>query len=153
VTELSTDFIDLLSDLVDAEVDFLVVGGYAVAFYGHARATKDLDIFVRADPENAERLFQDLVAFGAPLGQFKVKKEDFSNYGGILQLGIAPQRIDIINQITGVTFEEALKDSKEFDIDGRTIHVIGLDALIKNKLAAGRDQDLVDAKVLSRKRE
>ena len=153
MTELTTDFIDLLTALVDAEVDFVVVGGYAVAFYGHPRATKDLDIFVRSDPANAKKLYKALAVFGAPLDEFAVTEEDFSDYGGILQLGVPPQRIDIINRITGVIYEEAIMDAGVFDLEGRAIRIIGLDALLKNKLAAGRDQDLLDAKLLSRNRE
>ncbi|MEJ7623475.1 MAG: nucleotidyltransferase [Pyrinomonadaceae bacterium] len=152
MTELTTDFIDLLTALVDAGVDFMVVGGYAVAFYGHPRATKDLDVFVRATPANAKKLYQALAAFGAPLNEFKVAEEDFSDYGGILQLGVPPQRIDIINRISGVTYDEAVENAGVFELEGRAIRIIGLDALTKNKLAAGRDQDLVDAKLLTRDR-
>ena len=152
MTELTKDFIDLLTALVDADVDFVVVGGYAVAFYGHPRATKDLDVFVRANPANAKKLYKALAVFGAPLHEFEVAEEDFSDYGGILQLGVPPQRIDIINRITGVNYEEAIQDAGVFDVEGRAIRIISLDALVKNKLAAGRDQDLLDAKSLSRVR-
>lgn len=148
MTELSTDFVDLLTALVDSEVDFVVIGGYAVAFYGHPRATKDIDIFVRADSANAKKLYRALALFGAPLDEFEVAEEDFSDYAGVLQLGIPPQRIDIINRISGVTYDEAVKVTGIFDLEGRTIPIIGRDALVKNKLAAGRDHDLLDAKLL-----
>jgi predicted nucleotidyltransferase len=148
MTELTPDFVDLLTALLNADVEFVVVGGYAVSFYGHARATKDIDVLVRANPANAKKLYKALAEFGAPLHAFEVAEEDFSDYEGILQLGIPPQRIDIINRITGVTYEEAIKDAGVFDLEGLAIKIIGLDALIKNKLAAGRDQDLMDAKSL-----
>lgn len=83
MTGITTDFIDLLCCLVDSEVDFLVVGGYAVAYYGYPRATKDIDIFVRADHENAAKLYKALAEFGAPLTEFDVVEEDFSGYGGV----------------------------------------------------------------------
>lgn len=153
MTGLTTDFIDLLCCLVDGEVDFLVVGGYAVAYYGYPRATKDIDIFVRADHENAAKLYKALAEFGAPLTEFDVVEEDFSDYGGVLQLGVPPQRIDILNRISGVTYTEATVGAKLFKVLGRDICIIGIEALIKNKLAAGRDQDLVDAKKLKQFRK
>jgi len=153
MTELTPDFVDLLLALADNEVDFVIVGGYAVAFHGHSRATKDIDIFVRASSDNAKKLYRSLAIFGAPLDQFDVAENDFIDYGGVLQLGMPPQRIDIINRITGVTYDEACIDSEAFELNGRTIRIIGLTALLKNKLATGRDQDLLDAKMLSRNRK
>ena len=109
---------------------------------------KNIDIFVRADHENAAKLYKALVEFGAPLTEVDVVEEDFSDYGGVLQLGVAPQRIDILNRISGVTYVEAEAGAEQFKVLGRDVRVIGIEALIKNKLAAGRDQDLVDAKKL-----
>ena len=152
MTELTPDFVDLLLALADNEVDFVIVGGYAVAFHGHPRATKDLDVLVRANPVNAKKLYRALAVFGAPLDQFEIAENDFIDYGGVLQLGMPPQRIDIINRITGVTYDEAIEDMESFDLEGRSIRIIGLGALVKNKLAVGRDQDLLDAKLLSRNR-
>jgi len=153
MTDLSTDFIDLLTALADTDVEFVIVGGYAVAFYGYVRATKDLDIFVRSDPANAKKLYRALAAFGAPLQAFEVTEEDFSDYGGVLQLGVPPHRIDIINRITGVAYDEAVEGAGVFDLDGREIQIISYDALVRNKLATGRDQDLLDVKILSRNRQ
>jgi hypothetical protein len=147
--ELVQDFQDLLIELADAEAEFVVVGGYAVAYHGHVRATKDLDILVRANPENAQRVYRALAEFGAPLQNFDVKVEDFSTYAGVLQIGLPPRRIDIINRASGITFDEACSEGQAFELEGRRVPVIGLRALIKNKRAAGRDQDLVDSKVLS----
>lgn len=146
--ELTEDFKDLLIELADAGADFVVVGGYAVAFHGHVRATKDLDVLVRPDPENARRVYRALAEFGAPLENFEVTVDDFANYSGVLQIGLPPRRIDIIKKASGITFDEARDEGLHFDLEGRRIPIIGLQALIKNKLAAGRDQDLVDVKAL-----
>jgi hypothetical protein len=149
--ELFDDFRDLLIELHDAGAKFVVLGGYAVAFDGHPRETKDLDVLVQADPENARRVYAALAAFGAPLASFEVGAEDFSSYNGILQLGVAPRRIDIINRADGITFAEAVADGETFEVQGRAIPVIGRSALIKNKRAAGRDQDVADVKALESK--
>ncbi|MBX3184844.1 MAG: nucleotidyltransferase [Polyangiaceae bacterium] len=151
MVELNDDFRDLLVELHDAGARFVIVGGYAVAFHGHTRATKDLDILVQADPSNAERVYAALAAFGAPLAAFEVNVDDFSSYDGVLQIGVPPQRIDIINRADGITFDEAIAEGSTLNIDGRTIPVIGLAALIKNKRASARPQDLVDVDALQGK--
>src|SRR4029079_18104484 len=116
-------------------------GGHAVAFHGHVRATKDLDVLVRAEPQNASRVYRALAAFGAPLQAFEVGEADFATYDGVLQIGLPPRRIDILNRASGITFDEALADAEQFDLEGRRIPIIGLSALLKNKRAAGRPQD------------
>ncbi|HMJ10529.1 MAG TPA: nucleotidyltransferase [Polyangiaceae bacterium] len=148
--ELPDDFRDLLHALCDAEADFVVVGGHAVAFHGHPRATKDLDVLVRADGENATRVYRALAAFGAPLSAFEVAEADFATYDGVLQMGVPPLRIDILNRADGITFDEAIADGANFELDGRPIPVIGRAALLKNKRAAGREQDVADVKALER---
>ena len=148
--ELFEEFRDLLIELHDAGAAFVVLGGHAVAFHGHPRATKDLDVLVRADADNARRVYAALAAFGAPLSSFEVSVEDFSSYDGVLQIGVAPRRIDIINRADGITFADAIEDGETFELDGRPIPVIGRAALLKNKRAAGRDQDLVDVRALER---
>jgi hypothetical protein len=146
--ELYDDFRDILVELHEAKARFVVVGGHAVAFHGHPRATKDLDVLVHADPDNARRVYAALAAFGAPLAAFEVNVDDFSTYDGILQLGVPPRRIDIINSAEGITFAEAIADGQTFEVDGRAIPVIGRAALIKNKRAVGREQDIADVKAL-----
>lgn len=147
--ELPADFRDLLVALCDAGADFVVVGGYAVAYHGHPRATKDIDILVRPDPANAERVYSGLAAFGAPLDAFDVSAEDFTDYEGVLQIGVPPSRIDLINRATGIGFDEALEDAGSFEVDGRTVRVIGLAALLRNKRTVGRAQDLADVEALT----
>ena len=148
MTELPDDFRDLLVALHDAGADFVVLGGYAVAFHGHPRATKDLDVLVRADAANASRVYRALAAFGAPLANFEVAEGDFATYDGVLQIGLPPRRIDILNRATGIRFEDAVASGDALDIEGRKIPFIGLDALLRNKRAAGREQDLADVKAL-----
>lgn len=146
--ELFDDFQELLVELHKAQARFVVLGGHAVAFHGHPRATKDLDVLVEASEDNAKRVYAALAAFGAPLAAFEVGVEDFASYDGVLQLGVPPRRIDIINRADGITFAEAIADGETFPIDGRDIPVIGRAALIKNKRAAGRPQDVADVKAL-----
>ncbi len=148
--ELPDDFRDLLVALSDAGAEFVVLGGHAVAFYGHPRATKDLDVLVRADAANAKRVYSALAAFGAPLCAFEVGEADFATYDGVLQMGVPPVRIDILNRADGITYDEAVADGAQFELDGRVIPVIGRAALLKNKRAAGREQDLADVKALER---
>jgi hypothetical protein len=150
VIELPDDFRDFLCELVDAGAEFVVVGGHAVAYHGHVRATKDLDVLVRAAPANAERVYRALAAFGAPLEAFEVSAADFAAYNGVLQMGVPPFRIDVLNRIAGVSFEEATASGEGFELDDRHIPVIGRDALLANKRAAGRPQDLADVAALLR---
>jgi len=149
--ELFDDFRDILVELHNAGARFVVLGGHAVAFHGHPRATKDLDVLVEANAENAKRVYTALAAFGAPLSAFEVSAEDFASYDGVLQLGVPPRRIDIINRADGITFAEAIAAGESFNIEGCNIPVIGRDALIKNKRAAGRPQDVADVKALDNK--
>ncbi len=148
MTDLHDDFRDLLVELADAGADFVVVGGFAVSFHGHVRATKDLDVLVRPTDDNAKRVYAALATFGAPLHAFDVAEGDFADYDGILQIGVAPVRIDVINRIAEVSFDEAVGDGASFIVDGRTIPVIGREALLRNKRAAGRPQDLADVAAL-----
>jgi predicted nucleotidyltransferase len=148
VIELPQDFRDLLVELHDAGAAFVVVGGHAVAFHGHPRATKDLDVLVRSDASNAARVYRALAAFGAPLEAIEVAESDFVTYDGVLQIGLPPRRIDILNRATGITFDEAVAAHESFQLDGRAIPIIGFEALLKNKIATGRDQDRADVKAL-----
>lgn len=149
--DLPDDFRDLLIALHEAGAEFVVLGGHAVAFHGHPRATKDLDVLVRADSSNAARVYCALAAFGAPLQAFEVSEQDFATYDGVLQIGLPPRRIDILNRADGITFDEAIADRASFELDGRQIPVIGLAALLKNKRAANRAQDLADVEALEAK--
>ncbi|HTV80374.1 MAG TPA: nucleotidyltransferase [Steroidobacteraceae bacterium] len=148
--ELPEDFRDLLLELADAGAEFVLVGGHAVAYHGHPRATKDMDVLIRANASNAERVYRALAAFGAPLEAFSIGAADFTTYEGVLQIGLPPRRIDILNHVDGITFDEAIAGGTGFTLDGRRIPVIGYSALLKNKRAAGRPQDLADIAALTR---
>jgi hypothetical protein len=148
VIELPDDFRDLLVELSDAGAAFVVVGGHAVAFHGHVRATKDLDVLVRPDVDNAARVYRALAAFGAPLDTFEVTEADFADYDGVLQIGVPPRRIDLITRATGISFDDAVASGDAFELEGRTIPVIGRAALLRNKRAADRDQDRADVSAL-----
>jgi hypothetical protein len=153
VTELPDDFRDLLVELADAGADFVLVGGHAVAFHGHPRATKDMDVLIRATTGNAERVYRALAAFGAPLSTFEVQAGDFVSYDGVLQIGLPPRRVDILNRADGITFDEAIAEGSSFMLEGRKIPVIGRAALIKNKQASGRAQDIADVEAISPKKD
>jgi len=148
--DLPLDFRDLLVLLADHGAEFVMVGGHAVAFHGHPRATKDLDVLVRATPENAKKVYAALAEFGAPLETFEVSEQDFGTYSGVLQIGVAPLRIDILTSISGVTFDRAIGEGSAFTLGNHKIPVIGLGALIENKRASGREQDRADVAVLQR---
>lgn len=150
--ELPDDFRDLLIELADAGAEFVLVGGHAVAFHGHPRATKDMDVLIRANTSNAEKVYRALAAFGAPLQNFDVQAKDFASYNGILQIGLPPRRVDILNRADGIGFDEAVAEGCMLTLDGRKIPVIGRAALIKNKRAAGRAQDAADVEVLAAQR-
>jgi hypothetical protein len=148
--ELNEDFIDMLSCLQKAAVEFVVVGAHALAAHGIARATGDIDIFVRPSTENAARVVEALADFGAPMAAHQVRVEDFSLAGTVYQIGLPPRRIDLLTEISGVSFEEAWSSRIDATVGGLQLPFLGREALIKNKLAAGRDKDLVDANALSR---
>lgn len=147
--ELNEDFADMLQCLSEAKVEFLIVGAHALAAHGIVRATGDIDIFVRPSEENAERVLRALDAFGAPIVAHGISKADFANPGAVYQIGLPPRRIDLLTEISGVSFEEAWQSRLEAEVQGMPVSFIGHEALVKNKLASGRDKDLLDVKVLS----
>lgn len=143
---LNEDYKDMLQSLLEENVRFLLVGAYAVAVYGYPRATKDIDIFVRAAPENASSLMRALARFGAPLSE--VSESDFATEGIVFQIGSSPRRIDILTRISGVEFERAYANRKTLSVAGIEVPVISLEDLIANKRASGRTQDLADLEKL-----
>ncbi|HVW25640.1 MAG TPA: nucleotidyltransferase [Polyangiaceae bacterium] len=145
---LNQDYKDLLICLADEGADFLLIGGWALALHGHGRGTDDMDVFVRAEPENAERVFRALVAFGAPVAAHGVTASLFATPGYGYRVGMRPNLIELLTTIDGVTFDEAWAEKRSFELDGRRIHYIGRRALLVNKRAAGRAKDLADAEWL-----
>lgn len=145
---MNSDFKDLLSALENFGAEYLVVGGYAVMAYTEPRYTKDLDIWVRAEPSNARRVYQSLAEFGAPMDGVTIK--DFATEGMVFQIGIAPVRIDIIMSLDALTFEEAWVNRKRLDLGGINCWVLSPEDLIRNKECAARPQDLADVHNLKR---
>jgi hypothetical protein len=149
---LNSDFRDLLLGFADAGVDFVIVGAHAVGVHGLPRATQDLDVFIRPSRENAERVYRALADFGATLDSVGVTFKDFETPGTVYQIGVPPRRIDILTEISGVTFDEAFEAHGSLDFEGRTIRYIGRGALIRNKEASGRPKDLADVERLQSQR-
>lgn len=139
---LNQDFREILSCLKSEEVEFIVVGAYALAAHGFPRATGDIDVWVRNTPANAKKIFRALITFGAPLSN--LSEEDFTSPDMIVQIGVEPCRIDLMTGIDGVEFELAWINRVKVLIDDLQIYVLSKADLLTNKLAAGRDQDQGD---------
>ncbi len=140
---LAKDFEEFVKLLNLHEVEYMVVGGYALAFHGKPRHTGDLDIWINISEKNAARMLQVLKDFG--MSSMGFKKDDFLKPGYITQIGYPPLRIDILNSIDGLVFDEAVKRMNHIQIEtDLPINYIGLNDFVKNKLASGRKQDLAD---------
>jgi hypothetical protein len=149
--QTNSDFRDLFAALNGANADYLVVGALALAAHGHVRATKDLDVWVRPTAENAERVYQALAAFGAPLHDLTA--DDLTSASLVFQIGLAPVRVDIITSIDGVEFEEAWPERLRSAYADQTVYVLSRRHLIQNKKSSGRLQDLADVEALEGKTE
>ncbi len=143
---LNKDFREFIELLNLNKVKYLILGGYAIAFHGHPRYTKDLDVWLELSDENASNVLKALEDFG--FGNLEVSKEDFLQKGMVVQLGYPPNRIDLINSPDGVEFDDCYKSKIEIEIDELKISVIDLENLKKNKKASGRLQDLADLEKL-----
>ncbi len=139
---LNPDFKEFIQSLNDNGVRYLVVGGYAVAFHGYPRYTKDFDVWIEMSAENAARMVAALEQFGfASLG---LKAEDFLVPDQIIQLGYPPNRIDILTTLPGVEFSECYPRRIVVEIEGVSLNFIDLENLKRTKGASGRLQDLAD---------
>ena len=139
---LNPDFKDMLSCLKDEGVDFLIVGAYALAAHGFPRATGDLDIWIRNDPANAQRIMRALSKFGAP--ETQLSAEDFTSTDLVVQFGVEPCRIDLLTGIDGVEFEEAWQKRVRIALDHLEIFILSKADLLRNKVATARDKDQGD---------
>jgi predicted nucleotidyltransferase len=137
---------ELLQHLNALNVEYLIVGGYALMKYTEPRYTKDLDIWVHNSSENALRIFRALQEFGAPLTHDGISEETFTRGQVVYQIGVAPVRIDIVTEITAVEFSAAWKRRVAGTVFGVSVHFISLDDLVKNKQAVGRSTDLEQLK-------
>ncbi len=146
---VTDDWSDVLGALAASGARFLVVGAHAMAVHGVPRGTQDLDVWIDPDGKNAERVWRGLAAFGAPLDELGVTREDLSRPGTVIQLGLPPNRIDLLTGISGIPdFETAWADRVEHGFGGRQVPFIGRATLIKNKRESGRRKDLVDLEAL-----
>ncbi len=139
---LNPDFIDILTAFSEEETEYLVVGGYAMAFHGYVRATGDIDLWIRISSENVQKVWRALQKFGAPL--FDLTIDDLLTQGMVYQMGVIPNRIDIINDITGVKFEDAWENRTSIEFGDLKIPLIGKEHLLVNKKATCRVKDQGD---------
>jgi hypothetical protein len=144
---MTKDFEELFACLRHRNVRAVVVGGYAVAFHGQPRFTKDIGVFVEPTPDNAERLLAALTDVG--FGGLGLTASDFASPGKIVQLGVAPNRVDLLTMIDGVTFDEAWRGRVSGRYGREAVDYIGRAELLRNKRASGRPQDLLDIEALA----
>lgn len=144
---LPSDFKEFLSLLNSNSVRYLLIGGYAVGYYGHIRTTGDMDVWVEPTHENATRVISALSAFG--FGDASKEPAFFENKRNVARMGIPPMRIEVLTGISGVEFSECYERRIAAEIDGIPVAVINLEDLRKNKMASGRPKDLADLDELS----
>ncbi len=143
---MNPDFKDLLRAFNDERVRYMIIGGYAVIKHTEPRFTKDLDLWVSPEKENAEKVYAALVKFGAPITD--LEPQDFTEHEFFFTMGMAPNRIDILFDLKGIDSEEAWKRGVTGSLGDLEVVFIGREDLIRNKEAAGRLQDLADAEKL-----
>ncbi len=141
-TQLPEDFKDFLRLLSENEVQYLLIGGYAVGYYGYPRATHDMDVWIAVDGLNAQRMVAVMEGFGFAPGA--AAEEIFLRHDGVVRMGVPPLRIEVLMGISGVTFEDCYDRGIVDDIDGAQVKIIHLDDLRTNKVASGRHKDLDD---------
>jgi len=145
--DLPKDLREFLESLNSKKVEYVVVGGYAQAYHGRPRFTGDIDVLVRPSRENGVRLKAALAQFG--FAQLGLSEDDFVSEGQVIQLGVAPNRIDILTSITGCQFEEVWRTRIAAELAGVSVNMIAKAEYIKNKRATGRAQDLADLDALT----
>jgi len=143
---IHNEYKEFLRLLIDEKVDFLLIGGFAVAHYGFIRNTQDIDFFFRNEEPHRRRVRKVLENFG--IESHLIDDEIIATPGKVLRIGVAPIRIELLNRISGVTFEEAWKTRSELLVDDLKVPVIGRAELLKNKKASGRTKDLLDVEEL-----
>ncbi len=145
---MTPDFVAMLSALSAEGVEFMLVGAHALAAHGFVRATQDIDILVRPTPQNASRVFAALRTFKAPL--FDLAEADLVDPDVVYQVGVEPNRIDLMNDISGVSWEEAWAGRTEITVEGIRVPVLGLEEFVRNKRASGRPKDRADLILIGR---
>ena len=147
--EIPKDFKELLELFNFHKVEYLIVGGYALAFHGAPRFTGDIDLLVKADSENAKRILAALDEFG--FGSLDLSQADFTLPNNVIQLGVPPVRVDIMTSITGIDWEKAQEDKVQSNYGDTTVYFIGKADFIVNKRSLGRKKDLADIEALGQK--
>ncbi len=147
--EIQQDFNELLKLFNAHKVEYIIVGGYALAFHGAPRYTGDIDILIKSDDDNAQRVLSALEEFG--FGSIGLTKSDFLSPDKVVQLGVPPVRVDIITSISGVTWEEAVSGRVQGKYGNTSVYYIGRDQFIENKRTIGRKKDLADLEALGEK--
>lgn len=148
---LNQDYKEMLQILQNQDVDFILVGAYALAAQGYPRSTLDIDIWVDPTRENSMKVFKALSEFGAPLEE--ISPNSFEQKGIMFQIGVAPCRIDIITEISGdIDFQSARNRAKQVEIEDISLNILSIEDLIKNKEATGRPKDIEDANRLKNQR-
>lgn len=146
---LHRDFKEFIQLLNRNKVEYLLIGGYAVVLHGYYRLTGDIDFWIKNSPENAKRMIKVMDEFG--FGVLQLQAKDFEKEGEIVQLGYPPYRIDLLTSADGIQFDDCYAKRIELPVEkGITIKLIDLESLKKNKLASGRDQDLIDVQHLKK---
>ena len=145
------DFEEFLQFLKEEKVDFVIVGGYAVAFHGYVRATQDIDLFFKNTQKNIRRINKALLRFG--ISTTKDQINEFQDPGSIIRIGIPPTRIEMINSISGLTFDEVWKRRVEGKYGNVPVNYISFSDLLKNKREIGRPKDLADVDELGGNRD
>ncbi len=147
---LNKDLREFVGLLKEKGVKYLVIGGYAVAYHGYPRYTKDIDIWVWLNEENAQKVIETIKAFG--MASMNILVEDLLNKNSVIQLGMPPNRIDILTDLETLDFETCYAQKEVLNLDGLEISFIDFDSLVQSKLVAGRPQDKVDAKKLKERK-
>ena len=146
--KLPEDFHDLLLVLEKHQVEYMMIGGYAAASYGHVRYTKDIDLWTNPNRDNANRCLAALEEYGWPAGKFPITAWKLSKPGYLFQTGTPPLSIDLLTGITGMKFNDCYARARSIELDGIQVWIIGLEDLITAKKLAGRLQDQADVEVL-----
>jgi len=149
--KVQQDFKELLESLNERKVEYLIIGAYALAFHGAPRYTGDMDILVKPDGDNAQKILKALDDFG--FGELELTGDDLTQPGREIQLGVSPVRIDIMTSITGLTWDQATAGKVKGDYGDVPVYFIGKEEFIANKKALGGHQDLADIEALGEEAE
>ena len=145
---MNPDFVDFLAELLAAKARFLIVGAHALAAHGLPRATGDMDVWIERSPDNAARVLRALAEFGAPIDDLGVKEKDLQAPDVVIQIGLAPRRIDLLTDVSGLKFKDAWASRATYQIDSLSVPFLSRDDLVRNKRATHRHKDLGDIEAL-----